>query len=175
MARTGARLAEYAELELEPGLAAGFEHVVLVDPAPSEQLERLAAQAPAEGSGYLHPAWGEAERRFALGALEDRYARRAVLAGVFRDLRDAGGELGGRDLHEALLGGGPHPRSPEGAARCFAVLAELGLVQGTPDGGRGRVGVVSSEGTDLERSEAYRAYDARYQEGRKYLEGRKQT
>ena len=54
-------------------------------------------------------------------------------------------------------------------------FTELGLVQGTPDRGRGDVGVVSSEGTDLERSTAYRAYSARYQEGRRYLEGRKQT
>jgi single-stranded-DNA-specific exonuclease len=175
MARTGARLAEYAELERNPGLAAEFEHVVLVDPPPFEHLERLAAQPPAAASGYLHPAWGEPERRFALAALEDGFARRPVLAGVFRDLRAGEGDLGGRELYEALRGSGPHPRSPEGAARCLAVLAELGLVQGKPDRGRGSVGVVSSEETDLERSQAYRAYDARYQEGRRYLEGRKQT
>ena len=44
MARTGARLAEYAELERDPGLAARFEHVVLVDPPPFAHLERLASQ-----------------------------------------------------------------------------------------------------------------------------------
>ena len=98
-----------------------------------------------------------------------------MLAGVFRDLRDAGGGVRGTELYEALRGSGQHPRGPEAAARCFRVLAELGLVQGTPDRGRGSVGVVSSEGTDLERSTAYRAYSARYQEGRRYLEGRKQT
>jgi single-stranded-DNA-specific exonuclease len=173
MARTGARLVEYEELERDPGLAAGFEHVVLVDPPPFERLERLAASVPVEG-GYLHPAWGEPERRFALAALGDRLARRPALAGIFRDLRAGGEELAGEGLYEALRGSGAHPRSPEGAARCFAVLAELGLVQGVPDRGRGSVGVVSSEGTDLERSQAYRAYDARYQEGRRYLEGRKQ-
>ena len=47
-------------------------------------------------------------------------------------------------------------------------------MQGAPDGGAGTVGVVSSEGTELERSAAYRAYSARYQEGHRYLERRKQ-
>ena len=32
------------------------------------QLELLAARSPADGKGYLHPAWGEPERRFALRA-----------------------------------------------------------------------------------------------------------
>jgi single-stranded-DNA-specific exonuclease len=170
LSHTGARLAEYAELERDPGLAAEVEHVVLVDPPPFQHLERLVAQ----GGGYLHPAWGEPELRFTIAALGDQLAQRGVLAGVFRDLREASeGEGGG--LYEALRGGGPHPRGPEAAARCFAVLAELGLVQGAADRGRGVVGVVSSEGTDLERSTAYRAYSARYQEGLRYLEGRKQT
>jgi single-stranded-DNA-specific exonuclease len=175
LSKTGARLAEYAELEAAPDLARDFEHVVLVDPGPSPAHERLAAR-PAAGGGYLHPAWGEAELRFALAALEDQLARRPVLAALYRDLREAGeANLGGDSLLEALQGHGPHPRGPEPAARCFKVLAELGLVQGAADRGRGTVGVVSSEGTDLERSPAYRAYSARYQEGRRFLEGRKQT
>jgi single-stranded-DNA-specific exonuclease len=173
MARTGVRLAEYAELERDPDLAAEFEHVVLVDPPPFPHLELLAARSPDGGKGYLHPAWGEAERRFALAALDDQLARRGVLAGVFRDLRDAG-EEDGADLYEALRGGGAHPRGPEAAARCFVVLTELGVVEGATDHGRGDAGVVSSEGIDLERSKAYRAYGARYQEGLRYLEGRKQ-
>ena len=173
MARTGARLAEYAELERDPDLAAEFEHVVLVDPPAFPHLELLAARSPADGKGYLHPAWSEPERRFALAALDDQLARRGVLAGVFRDLRDAG-EGEGTGLYEALRGSGAHPRGPEAAARCFVVLTELGVVQGATDHGRGGVGVVSSEGIDLERSKAYRAYGARYQEGLRFLEGRKQ-
>ena len=174
LGHTGAALAEYAELERDPGLAMEVEHVVLVDPPPFAHLGRLASQALAGGGGYLHPAWGEPELRFTIAALGDQLAQRGVLAGVFRDLREAS-EGEGAGLYEALRGSGSHPRGPEAAARCFAVLAELGLVQGTPDRGRGVVGVVSSEGTDLERSAAYRAYGARYQEGLRYLEGRKQT
>jgi single-stranded-DNA-specific exonuclease len=179
--RTAAPLAEYGELDRDPGLAGRFEHLVLVDPPPSARLERAASRPP-EGGGYLHPAFGEAERRFALAALGDQLAQRGVLAGVFRDLRDAAGGVAGEPgeatggaLYEALRGSGPHPRGPEAAARCFRVLEELGLVHGAPDRGRGAVGAVSSEGTDLERSQAYRAYSARYQEGRRFLEGRRQT
>jgi single-stranded-DNA-specific exonuclease len=174
LTHTGARLAEYAELERDPGLAAEAEHVVLVDPPPFPHLERLVSESSAEGGGYLRPAWGEPELRFTIAALGDQLARRGVLAGVFRDLREAS-EADGVDLYAALRGGGPYPRGPEAAARCFAVLAELGVVQGSAERGRGVVGVVSSEGTDLERSDAYRAYSARYQEGLRYLEGRKQT
>jgi single-stranded-DNA-specific exonuclease len=180
LVKTGARIAEYGELEREPDLARGFEHVVLVDPPSSAELEELAVAAAAdggviEGPGYLHRAWGELEVRFAIRALGSRLAQRPTLIGVYRDLRDAGALLQGEALREALRGPGPLPRSPEAAARCFRVLAELGLVQGSPNRGEGSVGVVSSEGTELQRSEAYRAYDARYQEGLKYLEGRRQS
>ena len=181
LAKTGARIADYAELEREPELAREFEHVVLVDPPAFPALDRLAGSAwgggadASAGSGYLHPAWGELEVRFALRALASRLAQREDLIAMFRDLRDAGEDLTGEELRGALRGSAPHPRGPEAAARCFRVLTELELVQGEPDRGAGSVGVVSSEGTELERSPAYLAYSARYQEGRQYLEGRKQS
>jgi single-stranded-DNA-specific exonuclease len=172
MAREGVRLADYAELERDPDLSGGFVHVVLVDPPPCSGLATLAARPHAEG-GYLHRVWGEAEWRLAARLLGEQLPQREALIGAFRDLRDAG-EVSGEDLRQALLGGGPRPRSAEAAARCFRVLAELGLVQGSPGGGSGVVGVVSSEGTDLERSAAFRAYGARYQEARQFLEGQRQ-
>ncbi|MFL5901970.1 MAG: single-stranded-DNA-specific exonuclease RecJ [Solirubrobacterales bacterium] len=172
MASQGLRLADYAEIERSPGLCRDFTHVVLVDPPAFAILEPALSRAAQEG-GYLHRVWGETEWRFALGVLDERFARRPTLIVSFRDLRDAG-EASGEELRQALLGSGPHPRSPETAARCFHVLTELGLAHGTPAGGAGRVGVVSSEGTDLERSAAFRAYSARHQEARKYLEGQRQ-
>jgi single-stranded-DNA-specific exonuclease len=168
----GVELADGAALEANPELAGGFEHVVLVDPPHFAHLEQLATR-PADGGGYAHLAWGEAEHRFALAMLDEQLARRGVLIDLFRDLREAG-EASGARLLEALHGGGPHPRSAEAAARCLRVLIELGLVQGSPDGGDGSVGVVSSEGTELERSAAFRAYGARHQEGLRYLKRRKQ-
>jgi single-stranded-DNA-specific exonuclease len=172
LARDGVVLTDGAGLEADPELARGFEHVVLVDPPAFAHLERLAT-LPSAGGGYAHLAWGDAEHRFALAMLDEQLARRPVLIGLFRDLREAG-QVSGAGLLEALRGSGSQPRSPETAARCVRVLTELGLVQGSPDGGDGFVGVVSSEETELERSAASRAYGARHQEGLRYLERRKQ-
>jgi single-stranded-DNA-specific exonuclease len=172
LAGEGVVLADGAALEADPDLASGFEHVVFVDPPAFAHHEDLATRPTAAG-GYVHLAWGEAEHRFALAMLDEQLARRAVLIAMFRDLREAG-ESSGPELLAALQGSGPHPRGAETAARCLRVLNELGLVQGSPAGGGGSVGVVSSEETELERSAAFRAYGARHQEGLKYLKRRKQ-
>ena len=170
-------VADYMALERAPSLAREFAHVVLVDPPASAHQELLVSR-PVDGwdegdghPGYLHEAWDEAEVTVALTVLEAQLARRPALIAAFRDLREAG-EVSGERLQEALRGSGPHLRGPEAAARCFRVLDELGLVQGAPQGGSGTVGVVSSEGTDLERSEAFRAYGAIHQEALRYLERR---
>ncbi|HKT83146.1 MAG TPA: hypothetical protein VJQ84_04840, partial [Solirubrobacterales bacterium] len=116
---------------------------------------------------------GEAEWRFALSSLAVQLSQRAALIATFRDLREAG-EVGGEDLREALIGSGPQPRSAETAARCFRVFSELGLVLGEASASGQPVGVVSSEGTDLERSASHRAYSACHEEARQYLEAHKQ-
>jgi hypothetical protein len=172
MSREGVRVADYAELEREPGLAAAFGHVVLVDPPASPELLALAGRAERDGC-YLHRVWGDAEWRFALSSLAVQLVQRQVLIGVFRDLREAG-EIAGEDLRNALIGSGPQPRSAETAARCFRVFSELELVRGEPTASGEPVGVVSSKETDLERSASYRAYNARYEEARQYLEAHKQ-
>jgi len=162
---SGLALLDYATLLRAPSpVAAHFEHVVLVDPPHSSGAEALASA----GSGFLHPLWTGAEREFALAVHDEECASRNAVAAVFRALR-AAGEAGGPALREALAGGGPRPRSPEAAARCFRVLAELGLVAGDPAAGAGTVGVVSSEGTDLEGSAAFRAYRRDHSEASLYL------
>jgi single-stranded-DNA-specific exonuclease len=165
---------DYLALERTPELVGEFGHVVLADPPPSPRHEALARR-PVGGwaesgghPGYLHEAWVETDVAATLAALEAQLARRPVLVAAFRDLREAG-EASGEPLRRALRGSGPHPRGPEAAARCFRVLEELGLVQGSPDGGSGTVGVVSSGGTDLERSAAFRAYGALHEEALRYL------
>jgi single-stranded-DNA-specific exonuclease len=167
----GAELADGAALRRRPGLAAGFTHVVLVDPPAFPEVES-AARLGGEVGGFLHLAWGEAEHRFAVAALQQQFAARWALAELYRDLREAG-EVSGAELLGALRGSGRRPRGPEAAARGFRVLAELGLVRGEPAAGTGEVGAVSSEKKDLERSVAYRAYGARRQEGLEYLARRK--
>lgn len=175
----GLALTDYAALARPLSVAAHFEHVVLVDPPPSDMAEALAAtprsvqggpdQAGEADPGFLHRLWTPAEQGFAISASDEQHASRSAVGGVFRRLREAG-EAGGPELREALAGSGAHPLGPEPAARCFRVLVELGLVAGAPSRGAGVVGVVSSEGTDLERSAAFRSYRADHSEAVPFLE-----
>jgi single-stranded-DNA-specific exonuclease len=165
---SGLALTDYAALEREPELASAFEHVVLVDPPPSE-ADVLRAELPLEdGSGFLHLLWTDAEREFAAEASAEQWPAREAVAATFRALRELD-EVGGEDLRKALAGTGAHPLCPEACARRFRVLAELGLVQGETEGGAGVIRVVSSERTDLQRSAAFRAYSERLSEAQQYL------
>ncbi len=176
----GLALTDYATLAREGGaVAAAFAHVVLVDPPPSEQVEQLASRPRAPLSeqggsepGYVHRVWGAAELDFAQAALAAEAPSRETVAGAFKRLREAG-ECGGEELRMALAGDGPHPLAPETAARCVRVLRELDLVAGDAAAGDGRLGVVSSKGTDLERSAAFRAYRESHAEATRFLESRK--
>jgi single-stranded-DNA-specific exonuclease len=176
-ARSGLALADYGALERQPQLIGAFEHVGLVDP-PRSAADEARARQPQAGDGagaapgYLHLLWTEAEHAFASAALAEQWATREGVAASFRALREAG-EVSGEALRSALEGDSPYPLCPEAAARRFRVLAELGLVQGEPDRGSGFVRVVSSEGTELERSGAFRAYSAANSEAQQYLARRK--
>jgi single-stranded-DNA-specific exonuclease len=178
----GLALADWAVLARAPELARGFDHVVLIEPPPFDHLRRLAAAAagPADAAvaplhpGFLHLAWSGAEEALALRQLEHEWELRPHTAELFR-LVAGPGELAGEDLRQALSGPGRYPRSPELAARTVRVLVELGLCEWQADPAGGLLGVVSSEGTDLERSEAYRAYRARYEEGQSSLKRQRQS
>jgi single-stranded-DNA-specific exonuclease len=172
-ANLGAKLADPETLEADPDFACRFEHVVLVDPPCFAHLDRLAARPCGEG-GYLHLVWGEGEWRISHAALSSRYAQRRELIAVFRDLREAG-PMNGEQLRKTLRGTDKQPRNPRGAARCLRVLSELNLLEADENLAEGVTGVVSSQRTDLERSAAFHAYGARYQEGHKYLESRRQS
>jgi single-stranded-DNA-specific exonuclease len=161
-------LADYAALELAPGLAAAFEHVVLVDPPPLARIDALAAVPAAAGGGYLHPVFGAGERSFALAVLEEQFGLRAQLRSLFRALRAAGAPAE-EALREVLRGEGRFPRSAELAGRCTSVLRELGVVQEGGESGVRTLGVVSSDPTDLEGSQAFRACRAMLEEGKRYL------
>jgi len=171
----GLALTDYEALAAAPAIVEAFEHVVLVDPPPSIQDGDLGRRPRRDGpSGYLHPVWTSAESEFSGLVLGEQLAQRSTVGAVYRTLRKTGA-VSGAELREALQGPRPHPRSPEVAARCFRVLSELGLLQGSPDGGSGTVGVVSSEETKLEGSHAFQAYTARHQECLQFLERRKQS
>jgi single-stranded-DNA-specific exonuclease len=172
-ASAGLALTDFGVLERVPELAAAFEHVVLVDP-PRSASDELRAGAPcaADGPGFLHLLWTEAEGEFAGQALAEQWATREGVAAAYRALRQTG-DATGRRLREALSGAGAHPLCPEACARRFRVLRELGLLQGAPEGGAGVVRVVSSVRTDLQRSAAFRAYSERLSEAQQYLARRK--
>ena len=167
-ADSGLALTDYAALARIPELPAGFEHVVLVDPPPSELDEERIGDAGPQGGGFLHAAWTEAELEFAGQALGEQWATREGVAATYRALRQTG-DAKGRRLRDALAGTGSHPLCPEAAARRFRVLRELGLLQGSPEAGAGVVRVVSSVRTDLQRSAAFRAYSARLSEAQQSL------
>ena len=170
----GLVLADWGALELEPGLAERFEHVVVVDPAPFPELESMAGR----GEGYLHLAWGGPEVELALRVHDAQWPLRPFLAAGFRGLREsagaAGGALGGEDLLAALAGGERSPHSGRVAARGARVLTEMGLVEWDRNSTSRTLGVVSSEAKDLERSESFRAYRARHEEGKRFLISKKQ-
>jgi single-stranded-DNA-specific exonuclease len=167
--RSGLALTDFGALEREPELATAFEHVALVDPPRGEGDElRTALPCVEEGPGYLHLLSSDAEREFAAKALAEQWPGREAVAASFRTLRELG-EACGSALRQALAGAGAHPLCPEACARRFRVLAELGLVQGEPEGGAGVIRVVSSERTDLQRSAAFRAYSERLSEAQQYL------
>jgi single-stranded-DNA-specific exonuclease len=171
-AGAGVALADWAALARDPHLAGRFGHVVLIDPPPFPELEGLCRA----GRGYLHRLDGDPE--FALRVHAEEWPSRAWLAHVYRALR-ARAELG--PTIEAALAravlcgeGRSHPLAPEAAGRCTRVLGELGLVSWHGSGDARTLGVVSSAGTDLERSAAFVAYRDRYEEGRRFLSERKQ-
>jgi single-stranded-DNA-specific exonuclease len=167
-ADSGLALVDYAALALAPDLASSFEHVVLVDaPRSAADLDRVTA-----GEGFIHPLYSDAEHAFSLSVLARQAPSRETIVGVFKALR-AGGQLTGPELRAGLAGPGPHPLDPATAARAVRVLLELGLVAGSTNAGDGFVGVVSSEGTDLDRSEAFRVYSKEHSEAQKFLQSPK--
>ncbi len=187
VAGSGVALADWGSLARDPQLASRFAHVVLIDPPPFAYLERLTAL----GSGYLHRVHGEAEREFALRVHADEWPSRSSLADLYRGLGAAGERgLDAVGARAILCGEGrTHARSAEASARMARVLRELELIRWEPgastaahlgsasegSGPNRRLSVVSSTGTDLERSPAFVAYRGRYEEGRRFLTGRRQT
>ncbi|MEA2316727.1 MAG: single-stranded-DNA-specific exonuclease, partial [Solirubrobacteraceae bacterium] len=155
----GFELCSHAALEREPGLARPDAHVVLLDPPPGPPRARGA---------LTHLAWGPDELRFA----EQIHARdldlRPQLPALYRALREAG-EASGAQLEALLRGEQPAPRPAVLAGRLLRVLDELGLVE--LDAERRTLTVPPAERTDLERSEAFRAYYQQYEEGRRWLSG----
>jgi single-stranded-DNA-specific exonuclease len=161
----GARLllTDWEGLAERQQLADGFDHVVAVDPPPGAADQ---ARLRAGGPGFAHRAWSGAGELPVL-CWEERWQPRAALVEIYRGLVD--GPRSGEGLGELLGGAGSLRRRPEIAARCVRVLVELGVAELGGEGAGRKLGIVSSERTELERSEAWQAFAARHQEGLRYL------
>ena len=162
----GFALCSHAALERDPALAAGFDHLVVLDPpALPEQEARLRAGSRTGANSFAHLTWGDAELRFAVQIHESEYGIRASLVPLYRVLRDRGGAAG-EELGRLLRGDG-HGRSAALAARLVAVLEELGLV--SLDRELQALRVLEAERTALDRSAIHRAATARYEDGQRFL------
>jgi single-stranded-DNA-specific exonuclease len=157
----GFALCSWAALADDPGLSAGFEHVVAIDPPAAPLLDHVS------GEGWTHLAWGEPELGFAQRIHEWDFALRDQLAALYRALRTAGAATG-EGCEAMLRGDGPQPRSAALAGRLLRVLAELGLVAVDRAGPVLEV-VQRPQRTALERSAAFRAYERRLEDGRRFL------
>ena len=153
----GFELCSHEALEHDPSLAGAQTHVVLLDP-PAGSVRKHGKIT------YL--AWGPAELRFAEQIHERQYDLRASLTATYRALRDAGGAAG-EELEAMLRGDQRAPRPAGLAGRLVRVLAELHLVSLDPDSRTLTVPV--AERTALERSQAFRAYQQRLEDGRRWL------
>ena len=162
-ARTGGfALTSYHALERVPELAAGFAHLVALDPPAGA----AAAQALGAGPGYTHLAWGPAELRFAVQMHELEYGLRTWLAALYRTVRSRT-RVTGEELERLLRGDGEHVRPARVLGRVIRVLAELELV--SLDRTLPALALAGTAQTALERSAAYRAYTRRLEDGRRYL------
>jgi single-stranded-DNA-specific exonuclease len=160
----GLALASWDELVAEPEIAAGYEHVVALDPPLWPGGETLLAVLP--GHGFAHLAWGPAEVEFALTVAQRSLDMRAELVALYKELRQAG-PLDGDRLAEVLRGNGKHARPATHAARLVRVLSEVGLVAVEPGPA---VRLLDAHRTELERSPTYMSALEQYAMARAYLE-----
>jgi single-stranded-DNA-specific exonuclease len=156
----GFALCSWTSLERSPHLADGFPHVIALDPPAHGHLLRLLESGTAQQMAHL--AWGEAEVPFVRHVHQELHHLRSPLAALYRALR-----AGDRDLEDALRGDGPRPRSAALAGRLLRVLVELALVEF--DRASFSVRVPPAQRTELERSHAFRCYEARRIDGERWL------
>jgi hypothetical protein len=137
-------------LAAQPGLAAGFDHLVALDPPPGGMTDPLLGAAP-----RAHLAWGPAEAEFAIQAYRAALDLRPPLTGLYRALRELPADASPPQLEAALRGGGRYPLEARRCARLIRVLTEVGLVELDLD--RRACTVMTGVRADLDGSATFRA------------------
>ena len=166
--RGGLALADWTAICRLPGLARGFKHVVVADPAPHPGIEALAASAPDSGA-RLHVLATATGTALAERAVESMLPGRADLAAAFRALRVAEGPVARSRLRGALCGSDGSSRSPEAGAWILRVLLEIGVLRSVQGGAAGPFEAVSSVAGDLGSSESWRALRKVHEECTRFL------
>jgi single-stranded-DNA-specific exonuclease len=140
----------WAALAARPELAAGFDHLVALDPPPgglaSPQLRAVSR---------AHLAWGPAEAEFALTAWRAELDLRPQLTELYRGLRGLPAGASASDLETAVRGSGRYSRGARACARLVRVLSELSLIELDPVARSCRV--LDAARSELELSASYRA------------------
>ena len=144
LAPEGLAVASWGALARDPALAAGFDHLVALDPPPRGTADPLLGAAP-----LAHLAWGPAEAEFALSVWRAELDLRPALMDAYRALRAL------EAPERALAGTARYPRSPECCALLVQILGELALIEFDAAGPSLRV--LDAARTDLERSDTFRA------------------
>ncbi len=165
MAPAGLGAVSWLAIGADPTVAAAYSHLLVLDPPPTGEGVALLAGAP--GRGIVHLAWGDPERSFTAAYWRAQLAVRPALAELWHALD--GGSLAGPALESSLRGSGAYPRSGAMGGRLLRVLSELALVDF--DVATRSCRALPGARTDLERSAAYRAYDARLAAVNRFMTG----
>jgi len=137
-------------LASRPDVAAGFQHIVALDPPPGGVADPLLNRAP-----RAHLAWGPAEAEFAIAAYRAVLDLRPQLADLYRALRELPPDSNAAALEAALRGSGRYPRAAPACARLLKVLTELGLIEFDLDARHCHI--IEAVQSDLDLSPTYRA------------------
>ena len=174
----GVALADWPRLERDPALAAGFEHVVLIDPPPLAGLEatRRPLRAPAS---CTWPGGGRGRVRAARsGRRSGRRARPgAPCIALWASSPDADGMLAGEELRARSRARAPiraRPRWRHAPCACWRSSGSFAPGRTVPARRAEPRASYPRRATDLARSQAFTAYRARCEEGRRYLSRRRQ-
>jgi single-stranded-DNA-specific exonuclease len=150
LARESMPVASWGAVAADPPLAAGFDHLLALDPPPGGRTDPLLLAGPCS-----HLAWGPGEAEFALLVWRSELDLRPALVDAFRALRALTPGAPPDELERALRGDGRYPRTAELCARLLRVLSELRLVEVALEEPACRV--LPGERAELELSPTYRA------------------
>ena len=166
-ARTAIMLADYATVAENPSLAAGFNHLVFIDPPLSRTV--FLSIAAAATQAFLHLFYCADEVQFTKAVLEHEYQLRDPLKKVYRHLKAGDRNPLNETTERLLLSGGRFIRQPRMVASCLKILEELNLVQIMEEGADTGIVLRESGNIALEGSLTYRQTNSFYKECSSYL------